>query len=85
MLAVLTYLSIEPKKETLQIKFFFSFYKFELFLQYNSQVIYFGEIIFYFCININYKYSTWQLAATSKFSFKNATKELSDLKIILSF
>ena len=50
MLAVLTYLSIEHKKETLH--FFFSFYKFALFFTiqsfvflFNSQVIYIGEFI----------------------------------------
>ena len=78
MLAVLlTYLSIEPKKETLH--FSFSFYKFALFITIqsfvflsNSQVIYFGEIISYFCITKNSKYSTSQLAASGKFYFKNA-------------
>ena len=104
MLAVLTYLSIEHKKETLHFFLFFlqicTFFTIQRLLYlFNSQVIYFGEIISYFCINKNSKYSIESIGCIRQIFLQKcqlfinyfasinypSTKELSDLKIILSF
>ena len=78
MLAVLlTYLSIEPKKETLH--FSFSFYKFALFLQYKDYYIYIThrwfilvKLFLTFALTKILNTQSSQLAASGKFSFKNA-------------